>query len=201
MLCGPVYPCHELCSSSIGAYVRKKNAALPSSSSHLCSGLCIGFNHQRQVSNLRFFCSAVGDASWAVGMVGKVDVQELDWSRPEQYALFSPPYDYILAADCVYSELAGALAMLRWACVPQSIHTIISSCCCCRCCCARGLGVRCGCHATMALRVLNLRCPLFRAGAILMSSPYPCSMPLCCPLLPPPCCLLQSPAFWPPCCT
>ncbi|GAB4813580.1 hypothetical protein N2152v2_000626 [Parachlorella kessleri] len=48
----------------------------------------------------------VGDASWASGAVGRVDVQELDWSRPEQYASFRPPYDYILAADCVYSELA-----------------------------------------------------------------------------------------------
>ena len=52
--------------------------------------------------------AAVGDAAWAAGVVGKVDVKELDWAQPQQYAAFQPPYDYILAADCVYSELAGA---------------------------------------------------------------------------------------------
>lgn len=51
---------------------------------------------------------AVGDGAWAADMAGQVDVHELDWAQPEQYAAFVPPYDYILAADCVYSELAGA---------------------------------------------------------------------------------------------
>ena len=31
----------------------------------------------------------------------------LDWSDRSCYADFQPPYDFILAADCVYSELAG----------------------------------------------------------------------------------------------
>lgn len=37
-------------------------------------------------------------------MVGRVIVQELDWSIPEQYEIVNPPFDYILAADCVYHE-------------------------------------------------------------------------------------------------
>ncbi|KAK9845065.1 hypothetical protein WJX74_010163 [Apatococcus lobatus] len=36
--------------------------------------------------------------------LGKVSVQELDWTRPEQFAAASPPYDFVLAADCVYHE-------------------------------------------------------------------------------------------------
>lgn len=31
-------------------------------------------------------------------------VQELDWLKPEQVSNFSPPYDFIAAADCVYHE-------------------------------------------------------------------------------------------------
>ena len=37
-------------------------------------------------------------------MVGHVKVQELDWSMPAQYATVGPPFDYVLAADCVYHE-------------------------------------------------------------------------------------------------
>lgn len=37
-------------------------------------------------------------------MVGHVTVQELDWSTPDQYSAVSPPFDYVLAADCVYHE-------------------------------------------------------------------------------------------------
>ena len=33
-----------------------------------------------------------------------MSVQELDWTRPEQYATLAPPYDFVLAADCVYHE-------------------------------------------------------------------------------------------------
>ncbi|KAI3426281.1 hypothetical protein D9Q98_008654 [Chlorella vulgaris] len=46
------------------------------------------------------------DAAWAAAEVGKARVASLDWSCPACYADFSPPYDFILAADCVYSELA-----------------------------------------------------------------------------------------------
>ncbi|KAL3140651.1 hypothetical protein ABBQ32_005217 [Trebouxia sp. C0010 RCD-2024] len=37
-------------------------------------------------------------------MVGHVTVQELDWSIPDHYAAVNPPFDYALAADCVYHE-------------------------------------------------------------------------------------------------
>ena len=37
-------------------------------------------------------------------MVGRVTVQELDWSIPDQYSAVNPPFDYVLAADCVYHE-------------------------------------------------------------------------------------------------
>lgn len=48
---------------------------------------------------------AAGDAA-AAATVGSVEVGELDWDREETWAAFSPPYDYILAADCVYNEVA-----------------------------------------------------------------------------------------------
>lgn len=37
-------------------------------------------------------------------MVGHVTVQELDWSIPDHYSAVSPPFDFVLAADCVYHE-------------------------------------------------------------------------------------------------
>lgn len=37
-------------------------------------------------------------------MVGHVTVQELDWSNPDHYSAVNPPFDYALAADCVYHE-------------------------------------------------------------------------------------------------
>ncbi|KAL4438246.1 hypothetical protein ABPG77_010607 [Micractinium sp. CCAP 211/92] len=46
------------------------------------------------------------DAAWAAQEVGSCQVASLDWSDPTCYAAFQPPYDFILAADCVYSELA-----------------------------------------------------------------------------------------------
>eukprot|EP00798_Chlamydomonas_sp_ICE-L_P020772 gene20772-27596_t len=36
--------------------------------------------------------------------VGTVTVKELDWMKPEQVDNFSPPYDFVLAADCIYHE-------------------------------------------------------------------------------------------------
>lgn len=36
--------------------------------------------------------------------VGRVTVQELDWSIPNHYPAVNPPFDYALAADCVYHE-------------------------------------------------------------------------------------------------
>eukprot|EP00198_Chlamydomonas_reinhardtii_P003232 XP_001692568.1 predicted protein [Chlamydomonas reinhardtii] len=41
--------------------------------------------------------------TWA-DSAGTVEVQELDWTKPEQVAPLHPPYDYILAADCIYHE-------------------------------------------------------------------------------------------------
>ncbi|KAK9830946.1 hypothetical protein WJX81_000881 [Elliptochloris bilobata] len=38
------------------------------------------------------------------GAVGPVEVRELDWFQPEQVAAAGGPYDFILAADCVYNE-------------------------------------------------------------------------------------------------
>lgn len=46
------------------------------------------------------------DAAWAAAEVGATLVTSLDWSDPSCYSDFQPPYDFILAADCVYSELA-----------------------------------------------------------------------------------------------
>ena len=61
--------------------------------------------------SLRALCPprAVKDAAWAAAEVGAASVAHLDWADRGCYAAFSPPYDFILAADCVYSELAGAL--------------------------------------------------------------------------------------------
>ncbi|KAG2429921.1 hypothetical protein HXX76_010701 [Chlamydomonas incerta] len=41
--------------------------------------------------------------TWA-DSAGSVEVQELDWVKPEQVAPLHPPYDYVLAADCIYHE-------------------------------------------------------------------------------------------------
>ena len=38
------------------------------------------------------------------GNVGRIRVQPLDWSAEEKLATVDPPYDYVLAADCVYHE-------------------------------------------------------------------------------------------------
>lgn len=58
-----------------------------------------------------------GGTGAAAAGAGAVAVAELDWSRPEQYAAVRPPFDFVLGADCVYSEaavphfLAAVLAM------------------------------------------------------------------------------------------
>lgn len=49
-----------------------------------------------------------GQGGWAAE-AGRVDVLPLDWSDAQSWQAFSPPYEYILAADCVYSETAGEL--------------------------------------------------------------------------------------------
>ncbi len=46
------------------------------------------------------------DADWAIDVAGKVSVAELDWSNTSHYEALNPPFDYIIAADCVYSEKA-----------------------------------------------------------------------------------------------
>jgi protein N-lysine methyltransferase METTL21D len=38
------------------------------------------------------------------GSVGSMTVEELDWQKPETFANVQGPFDYILAADCVYNE-------------------------------------------------------------------------------------------------
>lgn len=38
------------------------------------------------------------------GNVGAIRVAELDWADPRHLAALSPPYDLVLAADCIYHE-------------------------------------------------------------------------------------------------
>ena len=57
-------------------------------------------------SNMTKAALNLKDAAWAVGVAGKVSVSELDWSNKSHYAALEPPYDYVIAADCVYSEVA-----------------------------------------------------------------------------------------------
>lgn len=48
------------------------------------------------------------NASWqfSADTVGTVTVAELDWGQEDHYAAVNPPFDFVLAADCVYSEAA-----------------------------------------------------------------------------------------------
>lgn len=58
-------------------------------------------------------CLPAGNgASWAT-CLGKVSVAELDWTKPEQVAPLQPPFDYVLAADCIYHVSACRLAVCR----------------------------------------------------------------------------------------
>lgn len=59
-------------------------------------------------TNLTPSALKLNDVAWAVSAAGAVSVAELDWSRPEQYSAVrgDAPFDFVLAADCVYSEAA-----------------------------------------------------------------------------------------------
>ena len=63
----------------------------------------------------------------AAQMAGHVTIQELDWSNEEHYQHVKPPFDYVLAADCVYHEqivedfLRTVLAMTHSKSTGQSI--------------------------------------------------------------------------------
>lgn len=56
------------------------------------------------------------DAEWAVGVAGKISVSELDWSKKSHYEALHPPFDYVIAADCVYSEVA----------IPHFLNTVLA---------------------------------------------------------------------------
>lgn len=62
----------------------------------------------------------LNDAAWAVDVAGSVTVEELDWSQPEHYSkpALAPPFDFVLAADCVYSETA----------VPHFLNAVLAMC-------------------------------------------------------------------------
>lgn len=72
----------------------------------------------------------VKDAAWAAGEVGATAVASLDWSDRGCYSNFKPPFDFILAADCVYSELAGEIlerhsnSQLAARCVPSALRWV-----------------------------------------------------------------------------
>ena len=38
------------------------------------------------------------------GSVGDVKVCELNWNADDKLALVQPPYDFVIAADCIYHE-------------------------------------------------------------------------------------------------
>lgn len=56
------------------------------------------------------------DAAWALGIAGTVTVQELDWANTDHYEALHPPFDYVIAADCVYNETA----------VPHFLNTVLA---------------------------------------------------------------------------
>ncbi|GFH30968.1 uncharacterized protein HaLaN_29909, partial [Haematococcus lacustris] len=39
-----------------------------------------------------------------LGSGKQVSVVELDWFQPDQVAALQPPFDIVIAADCIYSE-------------------------------------------------------------------------------------------------
>ncbi|PSC70389.1 lysine methyltransferase METTL21D isoform X1 [Micractinium conductrix] len=69
-------------------------------------------------SNISQAALKLKDAAWAAAEVGGTLVTSLDWADRAAYAdpAFKPPYDFILAADCVYSELA----------VPHLLATVLA---------------------------------------------------------------------------
>ena len=38
------------------------------------------------------------------GLAGKAFVRRLEWDCAEELALFEPPYDVVIAGDCLYEE-------------------------------------------------------------------------------------------------
>lgn len=50
-----------------------------------------------------YACLCDAGGTWA-DSAGSVSVAELDWFKPEQVAPLQPPFDYLLAADCIYHE-------------------------------------------------------------------------------------------------
>lgn len=62
------------------------------------------------------------------GNVGHVEVKALDWSRPEQRDLEGGPWDFILAADCIYHEhiIVGLLKTCLVLCSPKTTVLIVN---------------------------------------------------------------------------
>ena len=50
-----------------------------------------------------FTGGAAMDSDWS-GNVGAVEVRELDWAVPAQAEAAGGPFDFVVAADCVYHE-------------------------------------------------------------------------------------------------
>lgn len=59
--------------------------------------------------------------------MGDVTVQELDWTQTDQYATLHPPFDFVLAADCVYHEGITLHFLLTVLAVTHSKSTGMSS--------------------------------------------------------------------------
>lgn len=50
------------------------------------------------------------------GLTGNVLVQRLEWASAEDLALLEPPYDVVIAGDCLYEEACIApLLQTMWA--------------------------------------------------------------------------------------
>lgn len=59
-------------------------------------------NHARRHTSEIGLC--VGRQGEEVVEVGSVSVAELDWENPAHYEAVGGPFDFVLAADCVYRE-------------------------------------------------------------------------------------------------
>ena len=74
--------------------------------------------------------SAAMDSSWS-GNVGKVEVRELDWVVPQQAEDAGGPFDFVVAADCIYHEqivehfLRTVLAITDHRSTGVALHTVI----------------------------------------------------------------------------
>lgn len=50
------------------------------------------------------------------GLAGKALVRRLEWDCAEELALFEPPYDVVIAGDCLYEEACiSPLLKTMWA--------------------------------------------------------------------------------------